>query len=243
MKKIFALGLIAFSSFASMPTYAANLNDFKAQYFVEVGSFSLGKGSHQFRCESNQCTLTSSAKPSGFIRNFFKDELYETVQIQQTDDQFEWMGYQRKDIKYKNSEAREKVKTFKRADGEILFVEKDKIFPDGKYVYDPLSISYAIQWLKLNQKPESEFKQLQLQTDKQQDDISLIAYAKAGKIDLDFASKKLDSEEFSLDSKEYKINLWLLKDYAWFPGKIEIYDKRKDRTIKLILANAPNFQP
>lgn len=225
--------------FGSSNTQAQTLNDFTAHFTVQVASFNIGQGSHTFKCIEQHCTLNSSAKPSGFIRNFFKDELYETAVLTQTDSQLLWQSYQKKDIRYKGDKVSERIKTLKKTDSAIVYTETEQSFPLQSSAFDQMSIAYAIQWLRLNNASKSEFDKLVLQTDKGQFPIHFKDFAKATTLGLDFAKSPLKTERFVLTTDKINVELWCLADYDWFPAKIKIYNKDKDRTITLQLAKAP----
>lgn len=219
--------------------YAQKLPEFTAVYKVNVAGFNIGTGTHHFSCQAIHCTLKSNAKPSGFIRNFFKDELYETAKIRQTEDSFLWQSYLKREIKYKGDEVREKITEIQRQKGQIVYPDKNRIFADSAYAFDPMSIAYAIQWLNLNQYPKSQYDKLKLQTHKLQSVINFQDFKINTQLSLDFGKSKFSSQVFKLQTANYGIRLWLLKDFDWLPGKIEIYNKNKARTITLELARPP----
>ena len=222
---------------------AQSLKNFSAEFNVQVASFNIGQGTHSFECINQNCTLKSSAKPSGFIRNFFKDELYETAELIQTDSELTWQSYQKKDIRYKGDKVSERIKTLKKTENAIVFVEKNQTFPLKQSVFDQMSIAYAIQWLRINKAPKSEFDKLILQTHKGQSKVSFSDFSKPTALGFDFANSTLKAEKFSLNTDKVKVELWCLADYNWFPAKIKIYNKDKDRTITLNLAKKPLIEP
>jgi len=227
---------------ASPNTYALTLNDFTAHFTVQVASFNIGQGTHTFKCVEQNCTLKSYAKPSGFIRNFFKDELYETTELTQTDSQLLWQSYQRKDVRYKGSKVSERVKTLEKTDQAIIYTEKQQSFPLNHSAFDQMSIAYVIQWLRLNNAPRDKFNKLILQTEKGQFPINFTEFGQATTLGLAFANSTLKAEKFVLQTDKINVELWCLAEYDWFPAKIKIYNKDKDRTITLELAKAPRLE-
>lgn len=224
---------------SSSPLQAEELSPFYAKFDVQVAGFNLGQGVHTLSCKDQLCTLKSSAKPSGFIRNFFKDELYETSVFKQSDETIEWLSYQKRDVKYKNGEVREKTQTLRKTDDGIVSVETKQSFPYSDAAFDPMLISYAVQWLRLNQKPQADFQKLVLQTDDQQLPINFLEFATSIKLGLDFSDQALAGEKYRLETNNIEVELWILEELNWFPAKIKIFRKDKNRTIVLNLSKEP----
>lgn len=222
-------------------SFAENLQNFSATFHVQVASFNIGQGTHTLNCKADNCVLKSSAKPSGFIRNFFKDELYETSNLKQTADGLIWLNYTKRDVKYKNDQVFETLTRLEKQPENIVYLEKNKHFPLIEQAFDPMSIAYALQWLRLNTQPQPEFEKLKLQTAKQQSKIDFKEFAKTTSLGFDFANHPLETEFYRFATADNEVSVWLLKKYQWFPGKIQIVKKDKDRKITLNLAKQPKF--
>lgn len=228
-------------SVLSTTVSAKNLEDFSARFNVQVAGFNLGQGTHKMTCIEGKCTLKSAARPSGFIRNFFKDELYETSQFIQNKQSIQWLSYRKREVKFKRGEQRETNMTLKVVEDNILLLETDKQFPKQDFVYDPMSIAYVMQWLRLNNQPRILFDGLILQTEKQQLPIHFTEFAQPISKGFDFAEQTLTGEKYRFQSDKIDVELWLVKRFNWFPAKINITRKDKNRTITLNLASPPKF--
>lgn len=242
MTTVFALSITLNGLMFTQTVKSAELTNFNAEFHVKVAGFNLGTGTHKFNCQQHICTLESSAKPSGFVRNFFKDELYETSVLLQTENHLQWQSYTKREVKYKNDQPQDKWSSLKVDNNQIVYSEKNQQFPLSEIAFDPTSIAYAFQWYRLNDKTKDDFEHIKLQTFKEQVPIRLQDFAQTTKLAVDFATQPLTAEHYQFETEEYKAQVWLLKDYRWFPGKIQILNKSKDRVIILNLAKAPSFQ-
>lgn len=232
--------LVIFSCFPKL-VYAQSLPDFQASFVIQVASFNLGIGTHEMHCLDNQCTLKSAAKPSGFITNFFKDEMYETSQFRQTENGLRLHYYQKAEVKYKGERSETKLTTLEVKDSEILSLEKNLRFAATGEEFDPMTLAYAIQWLKVNQRPAADFQKLKLQTNKQQSPLEFTSFAQIQRLRLDFANAPMQAEFYAIDTPRSAIQLWLVEELNWFPAKIEIFNKERNRTIILTLSKTPNY--
>jgi len=230
--------LILFST-----AHAKPLSSFEAQFEVEALGLTLGKAKHRMQCQANTCTLTSHAKPSGFAAAFFKDSSIETIQLKQDETTLSWLSYHKLGISYKDGNKREKETNVKlvtdsnEEDGSatVISPEKNKTWPAQSKQFDLMSIAYAIQHAKLNAQSLHDFT---LQDTNFQDKLTLASTNENDFITLDFADDDVDAVKYRFTSKHAEIELWLLPNYDFFPGKIRIVNK-EDKTITLSLAEPP----
>jgi hypothetical protein len=101
-----------------------------------------------------------------------------------------------------------------------------------------LSIVYAIQYNKLNSRPLTD---LYVQDSNFQDKLTLKSADEADSLDFDFSEDWVDTLRYTFDSHNAKIELWLLPNQHYFPGKIRVTHKEDDRAITLNLAELPKI--
>lgn len=228
-----------FSFFLSATAQATPLPYFKAQFNVEALGLNLGLAKHSLQCQSENCTLKSDAKPTGFAAAFFKDSSHETIQLKQTQNELIWQSYHKLGISYKNDKAKQKIINLKldAEQNKVVCPEKKREWPSQAKLFDVMSIAYAIQHAKLNNDTLENFT---LQDTNFQDKLTLKSSNPKDFIDLDFADDSLTAVKYLFTSQHAKIELWLLPKYNYFPGKIRIVNK-DDKTITLSLAEPPKL--
>lgn len=216
-------------------SYAATLPNFTSAYSVNAFGVDLGKAKHTFHCQDNDCTLTSIAKPSGLAALFVKESSIETIKLIQSDDELKWLSYHKLGLSEKGGKQIEKQTTLTRDDAlqQIWHAEKQRSWPIQKDIFDLMSIAYAIQYNKLNNRP---LNTLYIQDSNFQDALTLISTKESEKLNLEFKKQDLDAVRYTFDSHNSKIELWLLKNEHYFPGKIRVTHKENNRAITLNLA-------
>ncbi|WP_319381633.1 DUF3108 domain-containing protein [Thiomicrorhabdus sp.] len=222
-----------------MLAHAQAIPAFKADFSVKAFGFNLGLAHQNMTCdEALNCTIESVAKPEGWIANFVDESSIESIELQQAADRFKWVSYQKTTLK-KDRVA--KIETLKRNQSEkrIEYVEKQRFWPQQPNVYDASSLAYAIQYWKLNNQPLEE---IYLQDNKHQEKLHFNRIDQAVKLELPFRKKDLNALRYDFSSRQASIQLWLLPDYDYFPGKIRIENTDEDRVIILTLAKPPQFQ-
>ncbi len=214
---------------------AATLPNFSAVYYVNAFGVDLGKAKQSFNCQNSTCTLTSTAKPSGLAAMFFNDSSVETIKLTQTDSALKWLSYHKLGISVKNGKTIQKhtTLTLDETHQKILHTEKQKAWPIQANIYDLMSIVYAIQYNKLNNRPLTD---LYVQDNNFQDKLTLTSADKAEQLEFEFSENWIDTLRYTFDSHNSKIELWLLPNHHYFPGKIRVTHKEEDRAITLNLA-------
>lgn len=239
---LFTLFFSQWLLFFSPPSFAATLPNFKATYEVDAFDIILGKANYAFNCQQTDCTLTSSAKPSGLARLFTSDSSYETAKFTQTKQDLTWLSYHKLGLSEKNGKTIEKTVTLTREERQkrIWHSEKEKAWPIQTNIYDLMSIAFAIQYYKLNNRPLPELN-LYIQDNNFQESIAFETVDKAETIGFEFADDELEALRYTFASHNSKIELWLLENHHYFPGRIRITNKEEDRTITLNLAELPHI--
>jgi hypothetical protein len=235
-KSLLALMLSAslFTSYATN-SHAATLPNFSAAYHVNAYGIELGKATHRFICQKSDCTLISKAKPSGLAAMFFNDSSIETIKLTQTDSALKWLSYHKLGISEKNGKETQKhtTLTLDETNQRIWQTEKQKAWPIQENIYDLISIAYAIQYNILNNRPLTDFY---VQDSNFQDKLVYQPGNQAEKLPFDFSENWIDTVRYTFDSHNSKIELWLLPNHHYFPGKIRVTNKEEDRAITLNLA-------
>lgn len=216
---------------------AAQLPNFKATFDVTALGIVLGQAKQKMHCQNSECTLTSQAKPSGFAAAFFKDSSLETVKLHQDQNQFIWKSYHKVGTHFKNDHPVQKSIHLKlnAQQNKVICPEKAREWPLQPKLFDVVSIAYAIQHAKLNQLPLNHFT---LQDSNFQDKLTLKSVHKDEYISLDFAEDYVDAVKYRFTSQHSEIELWLLPNFNYFPGKIRIVNK-DEKTISLSLSEPP----
>lgn len=229
------LALIALSALA-LPSYtfAKPLPQFQAQFEVDAFGIKLGTSEQNLKCIENSCTLTATATPSGLARLFVNEQTEEIIQLQQTDTDFIWQSYQKTTIK--KGKVSKTVRFVTTDDNQIHYVEKDRFWPQNPNVFDMVSIAYALQFHLLNQKPLNGFY---LQDTGSQDAVTIQTLEGKNRIDLADMETTLEAQGLAFETPKAKIKIWLLPAYDYFPGRIEVYNIEKDKTITLLLEEPP----
>jgi len=239
-KKALWIGLrLAFYATTSL---ANTLPNFKTSYYVNAFGVELGKATHQFQCQQENCTLISRAKPSGIAAMFFSDSSIETSQLKQTNDHLTWLSYHKIGTHKKEGKAIKKHTTMKRdeASNQVIFIEKNRTWPIQENTFDIMSLAYAIQYFKLNNRPLETLK-LHIQDSNFQEKLTFKTVKQTDPLKFKFSNKHFKAVKYAFESQQFKIELWLLEDYQYFPSKIRLINKKEDKTITLNLAELPKI--
>ncbi|VAW45773.1 hypothetical protein MNBD_GAMMA03-435 [hydrothermal vent metagenome] len=236
------IGLILGFTFYTTTSLATTLPNFKTSYNVNAFGVELGKATHQFNCEQEDCTLISRAKPSGAAALFFSDSSIETIQLKQTKDNLIWLSYHKLGTSKKDGKKNQKHTTLKRneTNKQVVFIEKNRTWSIQPNTFDIISISYAIQYFKLNNRP-LETLELHIQDNNFQEKLTFKTIEQADLLDFQFSNKNFNALKYIFDSQQFKIELWLLPDHQYFPGKIRLINKKEDKTITLNLSELPKI--
>lgn len=235
--KLFLLSSLVFIGVLNSQTaFSAQLSNFNAKFEVEALGLTLGQAKHSLRCQQQNCTLVSSAKPSGFAAAFFKDSSTETIQLIQNQDKLLWQSYHKLGLTEKNGQTQKKnVNLNIDKNNQVVCLEKNTQWPVKPKMFDLMSIAYAIQHAQLNQQSLTNFV---LVDSNFQDELILKSQNKNDFLEFEFSDNQLDAVKYHFISQHAEIELWLLPNYNYFPGKIRIIN-REDKTITLSLAEPP----
>ncbi len=241
LKKIF-IGLTLYTALYTTTSLAATLPNFKSSYSVNAFGVELGKATHQFNCQQENCTLISRAKPSGLAAMFFSDSSIETIQLKQTKDTLTWLSYHKLGTSKKDGKKVQKHTTLKRdsENNQVTFVEKNRTWPIQPNIFDIMSIPYAIQHLKLNNQPLNKLE-LSIQDSNFQEKLTFITLDQPEQLDFKFSNQTFNTLKYVFESQQFKMELWLLPKYQYFPAKIRLINKKEDKVITLNLAEQPKL--
>ena len=120
----------------------------------------------------------------------------------------------------------------------MLFVEKNRTWPIQPNTFDIMSMSYAIQYFKLNKIPLAKLN-LHIQDSNFQEKLMFKTIDQADQLSFKFTRKDVKALKYVFESQQSRIELWLLPEYDYFPGKIRLINKKEDKTITLNLAELP----
>lgn len=234
-KELLTLLSAALFTLFSMSSFATTLPNFSAIYYVNAYGVDLGKVKQSFSCQNSDCTLISTAKPSGLAAIFFNDSSVETIKLIQTDDALKWLSYHKLGISEKDGKTIQKhtTLTLDESHQQIWHTEKQKAWPIQANIYDLMSIAYAIQYNKINNRRLTD---LYVQDNNFQDKLTLTSADETEQLDVEFSENWIDTLRYTFDSHNAKIELWLLPNHHYFPGKIRVTHKEDDRAITLNLA-------
>ncbi|MCF6345577.1 MAG: DUF3108 domain-containing protein [Thiomicrorhabdus sp.] len=240
-KKTFT-GLIFYTALYTSTSLAATLPNFTSSYYVNAFGVELGKATHQFNCQQENCTLVSRAKPTGLAAMLFSDSSIETIQLKQTKDTLSWLSYHKLGTSKKDGKKVQKHTTLKldSENDQVVFVEKNRTWPIQPNTFDIMSIPYAIQYFKLNNQTLESFE-LHIQDSNFQEKLTFKAIDQPDQLKFKFSNKYFKALKYVFESQQSKVELWLLPEHQYFPGKIRLINKKEDKTITLNLAELPKI--
>lgn len=242
LKIVHSIGLSLLIALYTASSFSATLPNFKSSYYVNAFGVELGKATHQFQCQQTDCTLVSRAKPSGFVAMFFSDSSIETIQLKQSKDALTWLSYHKLGISKKDGKTTKKHTTMKRdeSNNQVIFIEKNRTWPIQTNTFDIMSISYAIQYFKLNQHSLKALE-LHIQDSNFQEKLIFKTIDQPEKLEFKFSNRSFNALKYVFESQKSRIELWLLPDHSYFPGKIRLINKKEDKTITLTLSELPKI--
>jgi len=229
-------------------TLAKGFPNFHAEFSVHFLGFELGTAYQSFQCQQTQCTLTSKAKPEGIVAKFVNEATEETIQIEQTDQQFRWLSYHKVLTRHKSGQTLIKHTQLMRKQNQIVLLQSDttNAWPASDHLYDTISIAYAIAYRLGNQQALTP---LILQDDKGQYPLKLQTQTTES-IELPWLDDEVQTHYLKFDSRQATIRLWLLKQplnnkilpksFKAFPAAVEVYNKDTRKTVELILQAPPH---
>jgi len=236
------VGLSLLVTLYASPLFANTLPNFKSSYYVNAFGVELGKATHQFSCQQEDCTLISRAKPTGLAAMFFSDSSIETIQLKQTKDNLIWLSYHKLGTSKKGGKKVQKHTTLKldSENDQVVFVEKNRTWPAQPNTFDIMSIPYAIQYFKLNNRPLKALT-LSIQDSNFQEKLTFTTLDQSEKLSFKFSNQEFKALKYVFESQQFKMELWLLPKYHYFPAKIRLINKKEDKVITLNLAEQPKL--
>ena len=223
-------------------TQAAVLKDFKATFDVRVLGFKVGEATQILSCDQDdhQCNLVSEAIPPSWARRFINEESIEKIQLFVSKEQFKLLEYKKLLTRHYDDKTEYKTYTIQleTQPKQLRYLEGDKTWPAEPLAFDVISLAYAIQYQVLNQRPLQGFY---LQDEKQQTPIEFKKTFIEDELEPDFVEDAISALRFEFSNAKIDAKLWLVPQYDFFPGRIEILNKEEDRRIVLEINKAPKF--
>ena len=233
--------LLATALLCSKPAQAASINAFDAVYNVHALGMTLGVSKHRFRCEQTQCTLQAVSKPQGLAKLLINEQSEETIKLAQTQNTLRWLSYQKKYGPDLSNPSSLKTQTFYLSDqlpNQVYNPKRQKSWPVQPQLYDSISLAYAVQFNVLNKKPLNGFF---LQDRKRQEAIKFIASFYEVDLTLDNGQTYSKTPLFEFQSLEADIKVWLLTEYDFFPARVDVYNRKQNKTVTLLLQEPPKM--
>ncbi len=213
------------------------LKSFNAVFDVHVFGFNIGDTVHKMQCKDDICNLSSQAIPSRWARGLVNEEVKETIKLDQSNNDLRLLEYKRVLTRNRDGQTTQRTFTVQRDLKNNLFhvAEKQKTFDAPPHAFDMISISYAIQYLVLNNMP---LNSLFLQDRKSQEKVVFSEEFIKDEINLRFA-EYIATKRFSFSNDKVIATLWLIPELNYFPGQIRVYNKEKQRAVTLKLQSKP----
>ncbi len=237
------LSLLLFMMLAyTASSNATTLPNFKTSYYVNAFGVELGKAKHRFSCQQENCTLVSRAKPSGMAALFFSDSSIETIQLKQSQENLIWLSYHKLGTSKKDGKLVQKHTTLQRnnSENQVVFIEKNHTWPAPPNVFDILSLPYAIQYFKLNNKVLNELD-FYIQDSNFQEKLTFRSIDQPENLSFKFSNHEFKALKYVFESQQFKMELWLLPKHQYFPAKIRLINKKENKIITLNLAEQPKL--
>jgi len=236
-------GLIAVSLFTLLPHSASAkpLPEFNVTFEVHAFDIMFGISKQALTCQDQNCTLTATATPSGLASLFVSESTYEEITFLNNSDNLKWLSY----LKQSGEDLSdlENVKTVSmirsEKDSHIRYPERDKQWPNQENIYDIVSIAYALQYRKLNQLALND---IYLQDTSGQEKLNISQPKSRSEVELADLETSLISEQYEFATSKAKVKIWLLPTYHYFPGRVDVYNIQKDKTITLLLQEPPKIR-
>jgi hypothetical protein len=238
---ILLAGLLV-TSFAQANSSLTPYPNIDAIYNVKFMNISVGKTKQQIRCHQPEhtdandfqqaCQLTNQSEPSRLARALIRETSHEKIEFTITKQDLIWQSF------YQQTTRKERIKEIYvlREQNEIVYPAKSLSWPSHPNVYDSFSMVYALQFYALQNKQPKFI----LQEDDQQQQVEFYITHRATTIDLDFKQNQ-DAFLYAWRTEEFEAKVWLIEQLNLFPGRIEVYNKKKNRRVTLTLDQAPKL--
>lgn len=236
--------VIALSTLVCLPigvSHAQNwtLSSFEAEFAVRLMGFNVGKVTHSMQCANQQCQLVSVANPPNWAKRFINESSIETIQLQQDPQQLNWISYH-KDLTRRYSDRTVNIITDLIHNVEsqhIEYPQKERQWPSQPYVYDMLSIVYALQFYS---QQNIALPALILQDEEKQQPVNFSVFNRRTDTHLQYKSH-VSARFYHWNTEDHEVKIWLIEELDLFPGRIEFHHKKVDRRVTLSLAAPPKF--
>lgn len=225
-----------------LSAFAQPLSDFNATFKIQALGMNLGTSKHTFKCNETGCTLTAYSKPEGLAKLLLNERSQETIQIEQLNNQFKWLSYTKKYGKDLSNKDEFKVESYLvnlNTPTEIINPNRQKSWPAQLEIFDSISLAYAVQFNALNEKP---LNQLFLQESKRQQPLVLKSAFTPDALTLNNGKIFANAQRFDFETQKAKVKIWLLPTYDYFPGRVDVYNIKKEKTLTLVLQEPPKIQ-
>ena len=235
----YSVSLVVLTLFQNI-AFADVIPNFNAHFNVYAIGMKLGSSHHSLNCQNSDCTLKAISKPQGLAKLLLNESSEETIKLTQTNRDFIWESYEKHHGKDLNDPNKFKVDRFfvNYQPPQILNPATKKSWPLQNQIYDSISLAYAIQFNVLNERPLNNFY---LQDRKRQEFLALKNAFSSTDLELDNGQKLQKAQLFEFETPRAKVKVWLLPSYPYFPGRVEVYNREKDKTLTLILQEPPKI--
>ncbi len=221
--------------------YAKPLPEFDATFEVHAFDIVLGNSKQSLNCQGEKCTLSATAKPSGLASLFISEKTHEEIKLTQNGPNLTWHSY----VKQAGDDLKDKkklktVSLIRASDSSnIFYPEKDKQWPNQTKIFDIVSIAYALQHHQLNKLAIEGFY---LQDTYGQEKLSIRSNQPVKELELADFKTQVKAVPFEFNTSKANVKIWLLPEHHYFPGRVDVYNIEKEKTITLLLKKLPNIR-
>ncbi len=232
------LALLLCLMFPWLTTQAQTLpTSFDADFAVYVLGFNIGTIKQQMRCEHNNCTLTNDASPPDWAKRFINESSFETIRLQVEAQSLTWLSYHKALTRRYDDETKQINTHLLAEDNRVYYPEKDLAWPKPAYVFDMISLAYALQFYA---QLSSDLPAFVLQDEQRQQALNFTTQAKHTQTHLNYKSD-MNARLYEWNTDDFDVKVWLIEELNLFPGRIEVLNKREDRRIRLSLEQPPRY--
>ena len=213
--------------------------DFNAEFTVRVMGINVGTASQSLSCEAQRCLLKTSAIPDRWARRLANEQTHERIELSLDDSsQLRWLSYQKTLQRYRGNTTPQITRFFWDSEAnEIVNPDRNLSWPASEQTFDMISIIYALRQSLRAGQPNPP---LLLQEDKRQTPVNFVSANQTTQVHTQFRSN-LAARYYEWASKEVQVKIWLLDDFVFFPGRIELTQHDNGRSVILSLKSPPTF--
>ncbi len=213
--------------------------DFNAEFTVRVMGINVGTASQSLICDTQNCLLETSAIPDRWARRLANEETHEQITLRlDANSQLRWLSYQKTLQRYRGNTTPQITQFFWDQDQDLIVnPDRELTWPASEQAFDMIAIIYALrQSLRAGQANPP----LLLQEDKRQTPVNFISANQTTQVHTQFRSH-LTARFYEWASEDVQVKIWLLEDFEFFPGRIELTQHDSGRSVILSLKSAPTF--